>query len=185
VAAVREPLGVELDAAVPFRVCDYLAHELARIGGFPDCELFWPLPRRDEAVAACSAFLRRYGDRLRPDGGAGRDPLDPAGGSWPRLTFPELDHPATPDDVGRGLAIFSLASEGKARVVPLPGRPVRARRTGPGGVTPGEIWQAEEVRVDGAWRRYYGIVGPNSLARVPSDQVELLPDGGDRIVPRD
>lgn len=186
-AAVRGPLGFELGAAVPFRVGDYLAHELAGVGGFPDCELFWPRPRRDESVAACSAFLRRYGERLGPVGEAVPVPLGRADGRWPELNFPKLDHPATPDEVGRGLAIFSLAGEGEARVVALPRRPLRARWGGPRGATGVLIWQAEEVRAGGAWRRYYGILAPHALVRAPADQVEPEPepDADDRDAPPD
>ena len=51
----------------PFRMCDACAYGLSRLEGTPRCELFWPEKNRDRAVAACAAFLRQYGHRLRLD----------------------------------------------------------------------------------------------------------------------
>ena len=33
----------------------------------PRCELYWPEDRRDRAVEACTAYLKRYGDRFKAD----------------------------------------------------------------------------------------------------------------------
>ena len=89
-----------------------------------------------------------------------------------RMTFPPLDHPATAEDVKKGLAIFTLESEGKTRLVKLASRPMKARWTtlketpfSVQRVDPktkkvetviaydqdGLIWQAEEVLKDGKW----------------------------------
>ena len=38
----------------------------------------------------------------------------------------------------------------------------------------GLIWQAEEVLLDGTWRRYYGFVGNHIISKVPADEIELL-----------
>jgi hypothetical protein len=35
------------------------------------------------------------------------------------------------------------------------------------------VWQAEEVLVDGQWKRYYGVVAKHRLARVPEDELRL------------
>jgi hypothetical protein len=38
----------------------------------------------------------------------------------------------------------------------------------------GFVWQAEEILVDGKWRRYYGFVGNHVIAKVPAEEIELL-----------
>ena len=114
-------LGVE----VPIRMCDYVAFRLWEFDGAPECLLTWPEPRRDQAVAACAEYLRRYGPTLRRRISSGRSRR--AGTGSPACDFPALDRPATPDDVREGRAVFSAAGEGEARVVKLPsGFPVRA-----------------------------------------------------------
>jgi hypothetical protein len=40
----------------------------------------------------------------------------------------------------------------------------------------GRIWQAEEVLIDGQWRRFYGFVGNHIIARVPAEEIEFLDD---------
>jgi hypothetical protein len=123
--------------------------------------------------------LNRYGARIK----AVEDPR--ATGIWSyrieaRLEFPKLDHAATPADIRDGLAIFSLADEGQARTVAFSPRPAPARWSGPKNHSrreadqTGVIWQAEELRTENGWRRYYGFVGPHTFARVPADEVELL-----------
>ncbi len=52
---------------LPFRVCDFIAWKVSSIEGSPRCELFWPEDRRDRAVEACAAFLKKYGDRFTGD----------------------------------------------------------------------------------------------------------------------
>ena len=47
----------------------------------------------------------------------------------------------------------------------------------------GWVWQAEEVRRDGQWERYYGFVGRHVIARVPSSSIELA--GGRKPAPGD
>jgi hypothetical protein len=39
------------------------------------------------------------------------------------------------------------------------------------------VWQAEEVFVDGKWRRYYGFVGKGAPARVPAEEIEFPATG--------
>ena len=58
----RRQAGVE----VPIRMCDYVAWKLSALDGAPECELTWPEARRDEAVAAAAAYLRRYGPASPP-----------------------------------------------------------------------------------------------------------------------
>ena len=146
-----------------FRVCDFLAWKLSQLDGAPECMLTWTEPRRDEAVAACAAYLKRFGPRLAVE--ANSDDVT-ARGPFAQPHFPALDHPATPDDVREGRALFSIHGEGETRVVALPaGFPVRARwlalKSFPidrevdlfndhgDFLQDGRVWQAEEVLKDG------------------------------------
>jgi hypothetical protein len=72
----------------------------------------------------------------------------------------------------------------KARWVSLKHRPyqdvIRDPRSGKKVLTTGyeqhgRVVQAEEVRRDGKWRRYYGFVGANQVAQVPADEIEFPP----------
>jgi hypothetical protein len=38
----------------------------------------------------------------------------------------------------------------------------------------GRVWQAEEVLIDGRWRRFYGFVGNHVIAKVPAEELEFL-----------
>ena len=97
--------GVE----VPIRTCDYVAWKLSELDAAPECRLTWPEARRDEAVAACAGYLRRYGPRLAAEyPRTSPTPADPIA----RLRFPALEHPATPDDVREGRAVFSVDGRG-------------------------------------------------------------------------
>jgi hypothetical protein len=174
-------------ATAEFRTCDWIAQELSEIHGMPRCELYWPQAQRDKAVAACAGILRQYGERFQMDG-AGRA----------MISLRALDHPATPEDVQAGRAIFSLAGQGATRMVPLPWRPVWGQWTAlndyPSTHTvlepktnrqktitdcdrEGAVWQAEEVQVNGVWRRYFGFIGRYCLAKVPAEEINLsFPD---------
>ncbi len=52
-------------SAMPLRVADQVCDTLQPLAGIPRFQKPWPLARRDEALAACIAFLRQYGDRFR------------------------------------------------------------------------------------------------------------------------
>ena len=176
------PTGVE----IPFRDCDYVAWTLSSLEGAPRCEPYWPEPRRDEAVDACAAYLKRYADRFTTDPPPGVHDFPD---KQAHLKFPTLDRPATAEDVASALAIFSMEGRGEARVVKLPGLPQPARwltlrdtpvdRTYQDGVTrreydtEGLVWQAEEVRVADRWERFYGFVGHHTIARAPASEVEF------------
>jgi hypothetical protein len=164
-----------------FRVCDYYASKL----NVPDrCQIYWPEKDRDAAVARCRAFLERYGARFRAlewDETVFSGPFD----SVAALAFPLLDHPATPDEVERGLAVFSLGAGADARVVPLAKRPLwvawkKSPRATEGQPEGGMVYQAEEVREQGKLRRYYGFVGDSVVARVSADDVMTVP-GSDQL----
>jgi hypothetical protein len=185
-AAEADLEGVELGADRPFRVCDFVAWQVSSIEGAPRCELYWPENRRDNAVAACVAYLKTYGARFTID--APGDEPDPPHQKRAHLAFPVLDRPATVEDVRGNRAIFSLEGHGEARRVSVPKLPIKARwlmledrpidRPGPGGTVlhefdqDGWIWQAEEVRKGDHWERYYGFVGHHVIARVPASEVE-------------
>ena len=171
-----------------FRNCDFVASMLSGLEGCPKCDLFWPEARRDEAVAACVAYLTRFGSRLTTEAPPGsHDFPDPKA----HLRFPALGKLATPDDVTSARAIFSLEGQGEARVVNLLGgfpqqarwvtlkdRPVD-RTYYPEGVTrreydtDGYIWQAEEVRKGDGWERFYGFVGHHVIAQAPASEIEF------------
>jgi len=166
-----------------FRVCDHCAWELSQLDGVPNCQLYWPEKNRDEANAACVDFIRLYGDRFTFLDVANQ-PEDIFQGPRAILSFPLLGRPATPDDVRKGLAIFSLGDVPNVRLWPLPARPLKATwkdpkdpaRVGRGGF----IWQAEELRENGKLRRYYGFVGVHVCAKIPAEEIEISPTEGDR-----
>ena len=185
---------------MPIRLADRYASTLQSLGGMPRFEYYWPEAKRDEVIAACATFLRRYGDQFRYREVARS--LYEAETFQPRqlnaiLAFDPLDHPATPADVREGRAIFSLDAA-ESRRWPMPSFPLKARwtaievaeddptlrvisqagkrtRNAVERLQEGTVWQAEEAREDGKWRRYYGFVGPHVVARVPAEEIEFLP----------
>ena len=202
----NDPLCPPPGTKAAFRVCDACAYGLSFLEGTPKCELFWPEKERDRAVAACAAMLRQYGHRFRlnveiMDGDG--SPLQSLPQSLPgnlfwntpplHLMFTLLDRPATPDEVLRGDAIFSLAGAGRVRASKMPKLPRNARWTAlkdypilkdtweasgelkktVGYEQEGIVWQAEEVEVGGRWQRYYGFVGRHVFAKVPAEEIEF------------
>ncbi len=188
-------------AAMPLRVADLAAEAVNQLDGVPRFHQEWPLPRRDAAIAATVAYLERYGERFR-DTAAARAirEAEPGGPRFEQaiLAFDPLDGPATPDDVARGRAIFSLAGAGaEVRRVATLAPPIAARWTklevfaedrpsirafdDQGNEHPateamqaGRAWQVEEVREGDRWRRYYGFAGRHALARVAAEEIELI-----------
>jgi hypothetical protein len=192
-----DPLRPKPGTKMPIRLADFCAFTLQNLGGLARFEYYWPEAKRDELIAATAAFLRRYGARLRDSESAGL-PAEPFPSSRRAaqavLAFDPLDHAATPDDVREGRALFSLApAEGRRWA--MPAFPLKARWTalevpdddpglrGFGTVKQpraqiemlqgGTVWQAEEAREGGRWRRYYGFVGRHVRARVPAEEVEF------------
>jgi hypothetical protein len=186
-----DPLAPASGSVVTFRLCDYYAYQLSRVDCFPQIELYWPQVERNAAIAACRKLLERYGDafQARP-----QDPYDDsvyAQDSMKQtyIAFARLDHPAMPDDVEHGRAIFTLS--GTVRLWDMPVFPLAAQRpsakfdpvTGyqdlPNGkiktsvtyTTEGKVWQAEEVQVNGKWLRYYGFAGRHQLEKVPASEI--------------
>jgi hypothetical protein len=183
----------DLDAFKPgvdiaFRVCDYLGWQVSFLEGAPECELYWPEDRRDRAVEASAAFVRRYGDRFTAEAPGGERDFPSNKG---HVAFPILGRPATLDDVREARAIFSLEGqgEGEIRTAKVPELPIQARwitlkdfpveyQNSDGTVRreydqDGWIWQAEEIRKGDHWERSYGFVGRHVIARVPASEIEL------------
>ena len=190
-----DPLAPASGTEVKYRLCDYIAFRLSKIDGFPACQPYWPKAKRQEAVAACRVILHQYGDNCRQR--AGDPAFDNSFINVVQMHFSKLDHPATPNDVKQGRAIFSLS--GRVRLCHLPDFPVSAWRPGrktdpqpgttsyPDGThkattlytTAGRVWQAEEVEVDGKWERYYGFVGRYQIEKVPAAELRFLYEGAD------
>ena len=173
---------------VPRRHCDTVANSLSGVPGFPLFDPLAPLAQRDAAVAECRRVLTQYGARFRyPDG----HPEHPHHSTTEIMVFPPLAHPATPQDVSEGRAIFSLVGQGRARQLPIKlpawGRWIEPRPPGarPGTkliptIHEGYLWQAETLNVNGQTKFFYGLVYPGGIATVPGEQFELLaPDEND------
>ncbi len=181
------PVGFKAD----IRQGDFIASKVSKIRGAPAFKLYWPVERRDRAIELIAAFLRQYGDQLSHGSAADEDLsfFDVAA-----LHFSPLDHPATREEVAAGRAIFSLEGQGERRVWKLPQYPVSAswialkdypsleRRNDPVTGQPtvtthfdqtGNLWQAEEVLVDGKWQRFFGFVGRHRLAAVPAEEMNF------------
>jgi hypothetical protein len=187
------------NSSMTLRLRDLYAWKLQQVRGFPRFELHWSPDLRDRMIAAVMDRLKQYGDRFKTTDVS--QSLYEKAPFYPRhikavLVFPVLDHPATPDDVAAGRAIFSLAPSKEVRQWPLPAFPMEARWSaleipaddpGLGSYDPskgkptaqiqylqgGLVWQAEEVREGDRWRRYYGFVGRHDVAKVPAEQIDF------------
>ena len=187
----REPAGA---GRVSFRLGDFVAWRLSTLEGCPRFAPWWPEADRDAAIPAIRAHFERFGPRLVADDPAPRPRrryVEPRRPPFP--AFPPLDRPATAADVAEGRALFTLdrpdAPPAERRLVPLPDRPLQALSEPPrvlrkrGEPAPpvvpffertGRVWQAEEVREDGRWRRYYGVALPHEFARIPAEEVDFF-----------
>ncbi len=193
-----DPLRPPANTLMELRRCDLFAWKLQQVHGLPRFELYWPDPLRQHTIVSMIGVLQAYGERLQHS--ALSQTLNEADGFARHdravLTFPQLDHPATTQEVAAGRAIFSLAPALEVRTVRLPAWPTRARWTAleirpddPGlapfdlsNVKPlaqieflkeGRVWQAEEVRDAGSSHRYYGFVGRHDMTRVPAEEIDF------------
>jgi hypothetical protein len=176
------------------RVCDWYASGLANMEGAPEFEVYWPQEKRDAAIKQFIAFVNDWSDRFGWNATQAtfynvmiRQPA--------RMVFPYRDRPATDAEAKAHTAIFSLGTAAPARIAPLPAFPAEANwttlkrflyytgendpKTGELVWTPnfdqhGWIWQAEERLENGKWKRYYGFVGNHIVAKVPSEEIELV-----------
>ena len=158
------------------RMCDLYAYSLGRSVWLSRMQPYWPKAAKDKAIEQIATVLKRFGGRFTPPCSNADD-----------LVFPALDRPASAKQAKAGEAIFSLEGLGQRRLWKMPKRPLAVRwidprrkevhlrdRTWPEeDDRHGWIWQAEEVKVGGAWKRYFGFVGRGVIAKVPADQVEL------------
>jgi hypothetical protein len=178
-----DPRNAPVGTKISVRVCDAHAVALARAGGLPNFKLVWTLEHRNAAIRKCRETLERYGERYqrKPDDVLARMPV-----ALPR--FEPLSAPATEKDVAAGRAIFTLGTEHPVRQVPLAplGREAIwfTSRAEPFQQTVGNqqviaydnrgrLWQAEEVQIDGRWRRYYGFVSAHGIAKVSAEELEF------------
>jgi hypothetical protein len=192
-----DPLAPKVGEILTYRKCDLTAKTLSPLEGTPKCELYWPQEKRDKAIEECGAFLKQYGERFRyaPN-------LPKRHRYWEQdgacISFQQLDHPASRDEVKKGLAIFSLEGEGEVRLWKMPCYPMEGEWTTlkdspytrceynsetkknevviTGYEQSGGIWQAEEVKRDGKWERYYGFVGRYTISKVPAAETEFPAD---------
>ena len=143
--------GVAQGVDQSIRACDYIAWKISAITGAPRCELYWTREKRDEAVKACVAFLKTYGDRFTAEAPrASAHPFEKTA----HLAFPILDRPATKEDVRAGRAIFSFEGEGETRRVELPPLPIKAKW-----ITPKEARRQRRGRL--------GVAGRGGTQRRP------------------
>ena len=97
----------------------------------------------------------------------------------------QLARPATPDDVALGNAVFTLAGLGRHHVWKTPECPMYATWIGlkqfPQGREDGTTYyddtgyvvQAEELMVEGEWKRYFGFACEHGVAVVPGSKIDL------------
>jgi hypothetical protein len=179
----------------PVRRCDFIAWTLSQLQGAPLYELWWPEAKRNLVMPQMKKFLDQWGNAFRDQGPV----WERFGSAFGQASFhiAKLDRLATMQDVAAGQAIFfSSVSTENGRVVALKTFPQSARwrtltdfpiqENGLPDLATGEptrirsfdrdgsIWQAEEVLVDGQWKRYYGFVGRHIIARVSAEEIEFV-----------
>lgn len=190
ITSVENPVDPRWGDEVPLRVCDITAWKLSGLPGAPQFEPYWSEARRAQALPLIGKFLERWGHAFRDRELA----FNQHSMSDGRTAFhlPPLDHVGTLNDVAEGRAIFSQNIPGTSvRPVALstypqparwkkqnlpPGTTVhpRVHHDFIGGTDAGYVFQAEEVRENGFWKRYYGFCGTHILARIPASEIELV-----------
>jgi HEAT repeat protein len=105
------------------------------------------------------------------------------------MKFTELKKPATPQDFEKDAAVFTFDGLGPSRVWRLPECPVYSEWSSlkdysfgtwvDKGVlktnydNSGNVCQAEELQIDGKWKRYFGFVSKHGAAVVPAEEIYL------------
>ncbi|PWU09828.1 MAG: hypothetical protein C5B50_26590 [Verrucomicrobia bacterium] len=102
------------------------------------------------------------------------------------MKFVELSRPAIQRDVENGNAIFTFEGLGNRRIWKLPKCPMFSEWPAfgdslsvSGGTnvssadTSGCVCQAEELEVNGRWKRYFGWIGSHGATVVPAEQIYL------------
>lgn len=129
------------------------------------------------ADAHDDAVYQRYSRKVVP----GKIPF-----GWD-MKFTELTRPATQKDVEKGSAVFTFEGLGPSRVWKLPNCPIgcewESLRDYPvatwvdHGVLKtnfnniGSVCQAEELQINGEWKRYFGFVSEHGVAVVPAAEI--------------
>jgi HEAT repeat protein len=131
----------------------------------------------NSALPADEVVYQRYSRKLRPS----KIPYEFG------MKFTELTHPGTPEDVEKGAAVFTFEGLGSTRVWKLPQCPIFCSWSSlkdfpfPGQAysnwtnfdNSGYVCQAEELQVNGQWKRYFGFVCKYGAAVVPAGEVYL------------
>lgn len=94
------------------------------------------------------------------------------------MEFTALGRPADDADVKAARALFSLEGLGERRVWKLPQVPIYARwkrETAEEKCPVGVVLQAEELLVEGQWRRYFGFLAEEGVAVVPASRLDFWP----------
>jgi hypothetical protein len=195
----NDPRRPRPGTTMPIRLGDKYAWKLQQVAGFPRLELYWPRELRDRVIAEAIDRLARYGERFRTTE-VSRALYEKAP-FYPRhqqavLVFAPLDRPATAEDVAAGRAILAAGAGAEVRRWSMPAVPMEGRWMElevppddpylrqydrvPAMHSPqldypqrGLVWQAEEVREGGRWRRYYGFVGRHEIARVQAEEMDF------------
>jgi hypothetical protein len=133
----------------------------------------WPV----WADASDDAVFRRYSRKVTP----GKIAYEFG------MKFTELTHPGTQRDVDRGAAVFTFEGLGASHVWKLPACPIfcqwpslkdypfegQSDPTRTNFNNYGYVCQAEELEVNGDWKRYFGFVCEHGVAVVPAEEVYL------------
>ena len=187
--------------AMPLRMADLVCEDLQELEGIPRFLKQWPVSKRDQAIGACMAYLKQFGERFHANAASRAiRAAEPGGPRHERavLAFDPLDHPATAEEVVGGPGhLLARPCRGRSPPRPVAGAPARRPVDEAGGLPrrspritmydeegqeipatealqEGRVWQAEEVRVGDGWRRYFGFVGRHALTRVAAEEIEFL-----------
>ena len=129
------------------------------------------------ADAHDEAVYQRYSHKVKP----GKIPYEFG------MKFTELTRPGTQQDVEKGSAVFTFAGMGPSRVWKLPECPIFCEwpslkdypfegQSGPAMTNFdnfGYVCQAEELQINGQWKRYFGFVCKHGGAVVPAEEIYL------------
>ena len=118
----RQLDGVAIGVDYPFRGCDFLASNLSGARGLPSLRSLLARARRDQAVAACAAYLKRFGAGSRPN-------PPPATSTTQAQRPPEVPHARQAGDARRrrrGPGDLLARGQGEVRLAKMPG--FRSRR---------------------------------------------------------
>ncbi len=136
-----------------------------------------------EAISVCDQHdTLVYGRYQRSEF---ESPIKYSSDGFEELTIPDIGRPAMEADVKAGHAIFTFEGLGKRRFWRLPKYATFAiwhtNKTHPfsrsdgsvGYRNNGYVCQAEELLVNGKWRRYFGFVSRHGAAVLPGEDVHL------------